>query len=214
MDLSDDVSSNLTQRASLTVDNDKIRKLDEQIKMKMQGLEKSLEVLRSSLRELDSSSPAEYAQMGLTEKYDMLESRVYDLLFDLEESQKVDTSNRAARTNEPMENPGTRLLSNAQLLQDQHAIMNEQDDQLDDLGRSLTRQAEIGLTINDELITQGEMLEDLHTSTNRTARMLKKERKRLTELAKRGGMGALLCFAVVGVIIVFFILLAVLLLPS
>ena len=214
MDLSDDVSSNLTQRASLTVDNDKIRKLDEQIKMKMQGLEKSLEVLRSSLRELDSSSPAEYAQMGLTEKYDMLESRVYDLLFDLEESQKVDTSNRAARTNEPMENPGTRLLSNAQLLQDQRAIMNEQDDQLDDLGRSLTRQAEIGLTINDELITQGEMLEDLHTSTNRTARMLKKERKRLTELAKRGGMGALLCFAVVGVIIVFFILLAVLLLPS
>jgi hypothetical protein len=214
VDLSDDVSSNLTQRASLTVDNDKIRKLDEQIKMKMQGLEKSLEVLRSSLRELDSSSPAEYAQMGLTEKYDMLESRVYDLLFDLEESQKVDTSNRAARTNEPMENPGTRLLSNAQLLQDQRAIMNEQDDQLDDLGRSLTRQAEIGLTINDELITQGEMLDDLHTSTNRTARMLKKERKRLTELAKRGGMGALLCFAVVGVIIVFFILLAVLLLPS
>jgi hypothetical protein len=214
VDLSDDVSSNLTQRASLIVDNDKMRKLDEQIKMKMQGLEKSLEVLRSSLRELDSSSPAEYAQMGLTEKYDMLESRVYDLLFDVEESQKVDTSNRAARTNEPMENPGTRLLSNAQLLQDQHAIMNEQDDQLDDLGRSLTRQAEIGLTINDELITQGEMLEDLHTSTNRTARMLKKERKRLTELAKRGGMGALLCFAVVGVIIVFFILLAVLLLPS
>ena len=214
MDLSDDVSSNLTQRASLIVDNDKMRKLDEQIKMKMQGLEKSLEVLRSSLRELDSSSPAEYAQMGLTEKYDMLESRVYDLLFDVEESQKVDTSNRAARTNEPMENPGTRLLSNAQLLQDQHAIMNEQDDQLDDLGRSLTRQAEIGLTINDELITQGEMLDDLHTSTNRTARMLKKERKRLTELAKRGGMGALLCFAVVGVIIVFFILLAVLLLPS
>ena len=63
--------------------------------------------------------------------------------------------------------------------------MREQDDQLDNLGRSISRQRELSIQIGDELDSQVEMLDDVDEHVERHQTRLDGARKRLGTVARK-----------------------------
>ena len=61
----------------------------------------------------------------------------------------------------------------------------DQDQNLDRLSQSLRRQREVGLTINEELDSQIDMLDDTEHLVDRTTHHLGLARKQLTKIANR-----------------------------
>ena len=57
--------------------------------------------------------------------------------------------------------------------------MKNQDESLEELGKIIHRQKEIGLVINDELIRQNKMLDDLTSDTDRVENRQILTRKKL-----------------------------------
>ncbi|KAG0304582.1 hypothetical protein BGZ97_001422, partial [Linnemannia gamsii] len=76
-------------------------------------------------------------------------------------------------------------LDNSQMLQLHQRIMDDQDQNLDRLSESLGRQREIGLTINDELESQVDMLDDTEHLVDRTGNRLSIASRQLAKVVKR-----------------------------
>lgn len=74
--------------------------------------------------------------------------------------------------------------SNEDMLLQQRQIMDDQDVHLDNLSRSITRQRDISLQINDELDVHTGLLEGLDHDLDRTDSRLTGARRRLDRVAK------------------------------
>ena len=74
--------------------------------------------------------------------------------------------------------------SSEEVLQQQRLIMDDQDVHLDELSRSITRQRDISLQINDELDVHTGLLEGLDHDLDRTDTRLTNARRRLDRVAK------------------------------
>ncbi|KAG5642262.1 hypothetical protein DXG03_003339 [Asterophora parasitica] len=70
------------------------------------------------------------------------------------------------------------------MLQTQRRMMDEQDEHLDRLSHSITRQHHISLQINDELDVHTGLLEELDTDLDRTGTRLSGARRRLDQVAR------------------------------
>jgi len=70
------------------------------------------------------------------------------------------------------------------MLQTQRRMMDEQDNHLDMLSHSITRQHHISLQINDELDVHTGLLEELDTELDRTGSRLTGARRRLDQVAR------------------------------
>lgn len=79
----------------------------------------------------------------------------------------------------------TSDMSNGQMLTLHQRIMEEQDDTLDRLSESITRQRELSIQIGDELDSQGELLDDLDDGVDRAQRRITGARKRLDTFARK-----------------------------
>ncbi|KAK6331718.1 hypothetical protein TWF718_002263 [Orbilia javanica] len=76
-------------------------------------------------------------------------------------------------------------LSNEQVFTLHQQIMEEQDDTLDRLSESISRQRELSIQIGDELDSQGELLDDLDDGVDRAQRRMTGARKRLDTFARK-----------------------------
>ena len=74
--------------------------------------------------------------------------------------------------------------SNEEMLQQQRQIMDNQDVHLDELSRSITRQRDISLQINDELDVHTGLLEGLDHDLDHTDSRLTGARRRLDRVAR------------------------------
>ncbi|KAF9652744.1 hypothetical protein BDM02DRAFT_3153570 [Thelephora ganbajun] len=74
--------------------------------------------------------------------------------------------------------------STEMMLQGQRRIMDEQDDQLEHLSQSISRQHHISLQINDELDTHTGLLEGLDHDLDRTQSRMGNARRRLERVAR------------------------------
>jgi len=74
--------------------------------------------------------------------------------------------------------------SNEMMLQSQQRVMDEQDDRLDHLSQSISRQHHISLQINDELDTHTGLLEGLDYDLDRTQNRMGNARRRLERVAR------------------------------
>ncbi|KAF8234513.1 hypothetical protein L208DRAFT_828805 [Tricholoma matsutake] len=70
------------------------------------------------------------------------------------------------------------------MLQTQRRMIDEQDEQLDRLSHSISRQHHISLQINDELDVHTGLLEELDTELDRTESRMSSARRRLDQVAK------------------------------
>ncbi len=91
------------------------------------------------------------------------------------------------------DDPEAGYSSEEMVLQQRH-IMDDQDVHLDELSRSITRQRDLSLQINDELDVHTGLLEGLDHDMDRTGSNLTSARRRLDRVArgaKENGMSAL-----------------------
>ncbi|KAF9929425.1 hypothetical protein FBU30_001563 [Linnemannia zychae] len=97
-------------------------------------------------------------------------------------------------------------LDNSQMLQLHQRIMDDQDQNLDRLSASLSRQQEIGLTINEELESQIGMLDDTEQLVDRTSNRLSIAGRQLAKVAKGtkgcGAWGTILILVVILVVVI------------
>ncbi|KAK6497678.1 hypothetical protein TWF481_012083 [Arthrobotrys musiformis] len=79
----------------------------------------------------------------------------------------------------------TSDMSNTQVFTLHQRIIEEQDDTLDRLSESISRQRELSIQIGDELDSQGELLDDLDDGVDRAQRRITGARKRLDTFARK-----------------------------
>ncbi|KAF3936194.1 Syntaxin-61 [Dactylella cylindrospora] len=99
-------------------------------------------------------------------------------------------------------------ISNHQVMQLHQRIMEEQDESLDRLSHSITRQRELSIQIGDELDSQGDILDELDEGVDRTHRRITGARKRLDTVARKAkDNGSLITIAVLIVVLILLIVL-------
>ncbi|ESW98693.1 hypothetical protein HPODL_04306 [Ogataea parapolymorpha DL-1] len=77
------------------------------------------------------------------------------------------------------ETEATKPLDNEQLYQQQQLLMNKQDTELDQLRSILNRQKQIGLTINEELSVQNELLQGLENQVDSSQQKMNSAKKKI-----------------------------------
>lgn len=77
----------------------------------------------------------------------------------------------------------TRELDNKGVLQLQHQIIQEQDQDLDIMGAAVQRQKELAIQINEELVVQNEMLEMLEDDVTRVDGKIRVAKKRVDKIS-------------------------------
>ncbi|KAF8811092.1 hypothetical protein BYT27DRAFT_7231676 [Phlegmacium glaucopus] len=90
----------------------------------------------------------------------------------------------APYTDDPEQGLGVEPPEPATMLQTQRLLMDEQDQHLDLLSNSITRQHHISLQINEELDVHSGLLEELDTQLDRTEGRLGRARKSLDKVAR------------------------------
>lgn len=81
-----------------------------------------------------------------------------------------------------METDRTKKLNNSQLLQLQKDDMQQQDEMIRQMGEQVRRQKELGLTINEELEYQNQLLDELDSDTHVTNARLSQARRRTNKI--------------------------------
>jgi len=76
-------------------------------------------------------------------------------------------------------------LDNGQVLQLHQRIMEDQDESLDRLSQSISRQRELSLQIGDELDSHAELLDDVDGLVDRTQHRLTGARKRMDTITRK-----------------------------
>ncbi|KAK6524557.1 hypothetical protein TWF281_011462 [Arthrobotrys megalospora] len=100
----------------------------------------------------------------------------------------------------------TSDMSNGQMLTLHQRIMGEQDETLDRLSESITRQRELSIQIGDELDSQGELLDDLDDGVDRAQRRITGARKRLDTFARKAkDNGSMITIVVLIIVLVLLI---------
>ncbi len=67
------------------------------------------------------------------------------------------------------------------------SLHRQQDEQLEDIEQAVTRLGRVGLTIHEELESQGRMLEELEEDVDTTSSRLKATQKKVMDVIKRSG---------------------------
>ncbi|KAI7882089.1 uncharacterized protein EV154DRAFT_523072 [Mucor mucedo] len=98
-------------------------------------------------------------------------------------------------------------LEDGQILQLQQRIIDDQDTDLDHLSLAIRRQRELGLLIGDELETHAQIIDETEEMVDRTDERLRQAKKKLDYVGRRVKDNKSVCI-VIGLIIVFFILVA------
>ncbi|KAG9993898.1 Phox-like protein, partial [Aureobasidium melanogenum] len=76
----------------------------------------------------------------------------------------------------------TRELDNSGVLQLQKRIMGEQEQDVLEIGKAVTRMKEMGIMINEELVVQNEMLNMLDTDVDRVQGKIDVAKKRINKI--------------------------------
>jgi syntaxin 8 len=100
-------------------------------------------------------------------------------------------------------------LNNQQIHVHHAQILQEQDDQLDQLGESIGRQHQMSIQIGDELEGQIALLDDVDTHVDRHTTRLDGARRRLDKIRRRAGDNWSL-MTIIGLIIILVILIVIL----
>ena len=91
----------------------------------------------------------------------------------------------------------------------QQLLVRKQDEDLDDISVSIQRIGQVGLTIGEELETQGKMLEELEENVEGTnSRLAAAQRKMNAVLKKAGAKGQMAIIAVLTVLLVILFVIA------
>lgn len=69
----------------------------------------------------------------------------------------------------------------------QQLIMKQQDNELEDIEQAVTRLGRVGLTIHEELESQGRMLDELDEDVDTTHSRLKATQKKILDVIKKSG---------------------------
>ncbi|KAH8778530.1 hypothetical protein F5883DRAFT_626547 [Diaporthe sp. PMI_573] len=101
------------------------------------------------------------------------------------------------------------LADNVQVHAYHSRILREQDDQLDRLGESISRQRELSMQIGDELDDQVTLLEDQEALVDRHSSRLERGRRQLGRIARSAGESKQM-IAIIVLIVVLVLLIAVL----
>ncbi|KAJ0124733.1 snare domain-containing protein [Diaporthe amygdali] len=101
------------------------------------------------------------------------------------------------------------LADNVQVHAYHDRILREQDDQLDRLGESISRQRELSMQIGDELDDQVAMLEDQEALVDRHASRLDRARRQVGKVARSAGESKQM-IAIIVLIVILILLIAVL----
>lgn len=91
-------------------------------------------------------------------------------------------SSRRVLGGQPTETKETLPLSNQELLQLQIQIHRQQDQELEELRKIIARQKDIGLTINQEVEEQNEMLDQLNDQVEHTSDKLRAARRKAKQI--------------------------------
>ena len=83
------------------------------------------------------------------------------------------------------EPPDHGHLDNQQIHQYHNQVLQDQDQQLDRLGRSIGRQRELSIAIGDELDGQAQLLDDVDDGVTRHQSQIDRARKRLGKIARK-----------------------------
>jgi syntaxin 8 len=100
-------------------------------------------------------------------------------------------------------------LDNQQVHQHHRQILQEQDDQLDQLGESIGRQHQLSIQIGDELEGQISLLDDVDNHVDRHQSRLDTARRRLDKIRRKAGDNWSL-MTIIGLIIILVILIVIL----
>lgn len=100
-------------------------------------------------------------------------------------------------------------LSNQQIHEHHAQVLQEQDDQLDQLGESISRQHQMSIQIGDELEGQIALLDDVDAHVDRHTTRLDGARRRLDKIRRKAGDNWSL-MTIIGLIIVLVILIVIL----
>eukprot|EP00873_Tetraselmis_striata_P008557 jgi/Tetstr1/428821/TSEL_018808.t1 len=79
----------------------------------------------------------------------------------------------------------------------QTQLMRQQDDDLDELSQHVSQIGQIGLTIHEELESQGQLLEELDEDLDATTNRLAAAQKKVEVVLKRAGAKGQMCIIVV-----------------
>ena len=122
--------------------------------------------------------------------------------------------NRAGVKNAPLGGlAGEHERGNDEYLDDQHSqqqrMLERQDVDLEDISVSIQRIGQVGLTIGEELATQGKMLEDLEQDVEGTNSRLAAAQRKMNQVFKKAGTkGQMIIIAVLTVILIILFLIA------
>jgi len=122
--------------------------------------------------------------------------------------------NRAGVKNAPLGGlAGEHERGNDEYLDDQHSqqqrMLQRQDVDLEDISVSIQRIGQVGLTIGEELATQGKMLEDLEQDVEGTNSRLAAAQRKMNQVFKKAGTkGQMIIIAVLTVILIILFLIA------
>ena len=108
---------------------------------------------------------------------------------------------------------GDQRRANDEYLDDQHAqqqsMLRSQDVDLEDISTSIQRIGQVGLTIGEELATQGKMLEDLEQDVEGTNSRLAAAQRKMNQVFKKAGTkGQMIMSAVLTAILIILFLIA------
>ena len=83
----------------------------------------------------------------------------------------------------------------------------QQDEQLEDIEQAVTRLGRVGLTIHEELETQGRMLDELDEDVDTTHSRLKATQKKVLDVIRKSGTNTQL--GVIAFLVIVLVVLAV-----
>jgi len=109
----------------------------------------------------------------------------------------------------PRETERTANLETGEILQLQDTIMRDQDGNIESMSRDVSGIKHVALTINDELSLHQRLLEDLDEDLDYTHRNVKTLQKRIAYIMKRSGGLKTMCFLILLIVGLVFLLIFV-----
>ena len=90
----------------------------------------------------------------------------------------------------------------------QQLLMRKQDADLDDISVSIQRLGQVGLTIGEELETQGKMIDELEQDVDGTNSRLAAAQRKMNQVLKKAGMKGQMCIIVIltAILIILFLI--------
>ncbi|TKA25249.1 hypothetical protein B0A50_05947 [Salinomyces thailandicus] len=171
----------------------------------------SAELRRSEEQDLDPDFEAAQHRPSQARRSKSVRFRDND---DTETEDPVAQANRAALFSDPTRYrdepsaPDQSGMDNQQIHAHHTTRLREQDEDLDNIGRSITRQRMLGMQMGEELDEQNVLLGDVESGVDRHAGTLERARKRLGGVARKGKdnwswvtIGILICVLVLLIVV-------------